>query len=129
MNDLIIKLRQQLTSMIEEIDNYKIESIDTIIIKKADFKSIKKIGEISSSAHVFEYLNGVKFILLDYKKSPYNWETYNKFMNGTLEVLILNMRDKIFNTKGYSINYELEDENKTFRRNFKLPIEEGNNKL
>lgn len=129
MNDLLFKLRQQLTSMIEEIDNFKSVPLNTIFIKKVDFKSIKYIAETSSSKHVFEYQKGVKFILYNHENIPYHLETYTKLMNGTLELLILNKCDKVHTTRGYSINYEIENENKTRLRNIYVPIEEGNNKL
>jgi hypothetical protein len=43
MKDLILNLRNQLVSMIEEIDNYSIPLDDTIFIKKEDLKRVKYI--------------------------------------------------------------------------------------
>jgi len=46
MNDLIIKLRQQLVSMIEEIDNYNIPIDDTtLFITKEDLKWIRYVAK------------------------------------------------------------------------------------
>lgn len=130
MSDLLIKLRQQLVSMIEEIDNCKIALDDTIIIRREDFKSIKFLFYIGNNvnSNLFEYKNGVKFILGSEKDfKGYNNETYNKLMDGTLEVLILNKRNSVLNSLGYSINYELEPKKKTTLRNLYSPIIDENN--
>jgi hypothetical protein len=126
MNDLILKLRQQLISMIEEIDNFKTASENTLIIKKADFKSINYLGKLNSYIHLFEYKNGAKFILRQGASYPYDLETYQKLMNGTLEILILTKRENEYISSGHSINYELEDKHKTILRNLYSPIEETN---
>jgi hypothetical protein len=117
MNDLLLKLRQQLTSMIEEIDSFNNHNEDTIFIKKEDFKSISFLGNSTVHSYIFEYQNGVKFILDAAKKNPYHHETYTKLMNGTLELLILNKLDKEHISKGHTINYKLEVLNKTLLRN------------
>ena len=121
MNDLLFKLRQQLISMIEEIDNFKTDSEDTLILKKEDFKSLNYLGKLNSYVHVFEYKNGVKFTLSESTSYPHDLGTYRKLMNGSLELLILNKREKEFLSSGHTINYELENINQTVLRNLYFP--------
>lgn len=127
MNDLLLKFRQQLISMIEEIDNYKADIEDTLILKREDFKSLNYLGKLNSYIHVFEYKNGVKFTLRNSSTYSHDFETYRKLMNGTLEFLILNKKEKEYTSSGYTINYELENKNKTVLRNLYFPPEPDNN--
>lgn len=125
MNDLLIKLRQQLVSMIEEIDSYKIPHDDVIIIKKEDFKAINYLGKLNSYLHAFEYKNGVKFTLGESSSYPDELETYKKLSDGTLDILILNKRFEAFKSRsGHEINYNLENKIKTNLRNLYNPLEE-----
>lgn len=124
MNDLLSKLRQQLISMIEEIDNFKADSGDTLILKKEDFKALKYLGKLNSYIHLFEYKEGMKFILRQGDSYPYDLKTYKKLMDGTLEVLILTKCEKEYISSGHSINYELEDIHKTILRNLYKTAEE-----
>jgi hypothetical protein len=116
MKDLIIKLRQQLVSMIEEIDNYNIPLDDTIFIKKEDLKWIKYLGKLNSYINVFEYKQEVIFTLRVSTSYPYDYEVYNKLMDGTLEILILNKREEEYLDSGHLINYTLEDKKNTILR-------------
>jgi hypothetical protein len=117
MNDLIIKLRQQLVSMIEEIDNYNIPKDDTLFIKKEDLKWIKYLGKLNSYINVFEYKQEAVFTLRVSSSYPYDYEVYNKLMDGTLEILILNKREEEYQDSGHRINYNLEEKNNTILRN------------
>ena len=117
MDEFLPKLRQQLISMVEEIDTYlKIDDEKDIIIKKEDFNEIKHL-----TYHVydqlFEYKNGVKFSLSMRDSYPYEKEVYKKLMDGTLESLILNKRSEGSEIVGHFINYKVEDKIKTNLRN------------
>ncbi|MGZ9676405.1 hypothetical protein [Flavobacterium sp. GNP001] len=116
MKDLLIKLRRQLAAMIEEIDNYNIPSDDTIFIKKEDLKWIKYLGKLNSYINVFEYKQEVIFTLRVSSSYPYDYEIYNKLMDGTLEILILNKREEEYVDSGHLINYTLEDKKNTILR-------------
>lgn len=123
MKDLIIKLRQQLVSMIEEIDNYNIPLDDTIFIKKEDLKWIKYLGVINSFVYEFEYKNEVKFILRVSNQFPLDVDCYNKLMNGTLELIILNkLSHKVADSGEQIVKYVLENPIKTKLRNLYNPI-------
>ena len=121
MKDLILNIRNQLVSIIEEIDNYNIPLDDTIFINKEDMKWIEFIGKNGTKnnpIYEFEYKNGVKFSL---RNDPYftlEYEFYNKLMDGTLELIILN---KKVSSDGSSF-YVLEDPIKTKLRNLYNPI-------
>ena len=117
MKDLIIKLRQQLVSMIEEIDNYNIPLDDTIFIQKEDLKWIKYLGKLNSYLHKFEYKGEVKFNLGVSSSYPLELDCYKKLMDGTLELIILNKKE---NSDGSSY-YVLEDPIKTKLRNLYNP--------
>jgi hypothetical protein len=117
MKDLIIKLRQQLVSMIEEIDNYNIPLDATIFIKKEDLKWIKYLGKLNSYRHEFEYKNGIKFNLGVSPSYPLEQDCYKKLIDGSLELIILNKKE---NSDGSSY-YVLEDPIKTKLRNLYNP--------
>jgi len=123
MNDLLKSLREHLTAMIEEIDNYTHADSDNIIIYKKDFKFIKYNGKLNSYIHVFEYKEDIKFTLRLSSSYPYELKIYKDITNGTLDFLILN---KI---KGYSdgsqvINYSLEPVINTKLRNLYSPLKQ-----
>ena len=121
MKDLILNLRNQLVSMIEEIDNYNIPLDDTIFIKKEDLKWIEykgNKGTKNNPRHEFEYKNDVKFSLNPVSYYPLELDCYKKLMDGTLELLILNKKE---NSDG-SLYYVLEDPIKTKLRNLYNPI-------
>ena len=123
MTDLIIKLRQQLVSMIEEIDNYNILLDDTIFIKKEDLKWIKYLGKSNSYIHEFEFKNKVKFSLRVSSSYPLDLDCYNKLMNGTLELIILNkFPNEVADSEALTVFYKLEDPIKTKLRNLYNPI-------
>ena len=121
MNDLLLKLREQLLAIVEEIDNFNISLDDTISIRKEDFKWLKFLDN-SNSANIFEYKEDIKFILHTDDYNPYENSIYNQLMNGTLEVLILEKRKgsgityKI-NNKSIQVNYKVQEQQNTLLRN------------
>lgn len=125
MKDLIIKLRQQLVSMVEEIDNYIIPLNDTIFIKKEDLKWIKYLGKLNSYLHEFEYKNEVRFKLGNSSTYPLEQTVFLKLINGTLESIILNKFSyKAHDSEEQIIYYKLEDPIKTKLRNLYNPQDE-----
>jgi len=117
MSDLLIKLRQQLVSMIEEIDSYNLPLNETIFIRKDDLKWIKYLGKLNSYIYVFEYKNEVKFTLRVSSSYSYELAKYKELMEGTLEILILKKRNKEYEHSRFSINYDLEEPENTKLRN------------
>lgn len=117
MKDLIIKLRQQLVQIIEEIDSYDIPDDGTIFIQKEDLKWIQYLGKSNSYIHQFEYKNEVKFNLRASSSYPLDFETYKDLLAGTLELIILNKKE----SSDGSSYYVLEDPIKTKLRNLYNP--------
>ena len=70
---------------------------------------------------MFEFKNGIKFILSNDSRFTYSNSIYLALMNNSLDVLILKKRED-FEFEGHLINYELETEIKTQLRNLYRPI-------
>lgn len=125
MEDLLKKLKEHLSAMIEEIDNYIPNNLEDIIIKKQDFKHLHHLRISQNNGHLFEYKDGIKFVLYNSYPNDYHQEVYSAIMDGSLEVLILNKRDD-YEKDGHIINYVLETRIKTNLRNLYRPMEEEN---
>lgn len=121
MNEFLIKLKEQLLAIVEEIDNYSSPSGDLIFIKKEDFRWISHLGRLNSNIHIFEYKDGMKFLVSD------NLTIYKNLMKGTLDEIILQKKENATEgSDGHLINYELEGfHHKTLRKLYKEPKADG----
>ena len=61
MNDVLLKLREQLISMIDVIDNYIPSQEDVIFINKEDMKHLKWVKKSDFDRNLFEYKKTIKF--------------------------------------------------------------------
>jgi hypothetical protein len=112
MNEVLLKLRENLNSMIEIIDKYMPSQDDVIIIKKEDMKYLNFLGK-SYDRNIFEYSNSIRFVLEVKSYLPYEKSFYDRIMNGTIERIILNKLNKEILIDGVLINYKLEEWEKT----------------
>ena len=112
MNEVLLKLRENLSSMIEIIDKYIPSQDDVIIIKKEDMKYLTFLGK-SYDRNIFEYSNSIRFVLEVKSYLPYEKSFYDLIMNGTIERIILNKLNKEIQIDGVLINYKLEEWEKT----------------
>ncbi len=112
MNEVLLKLRENLSSMIEIIDKYIPSQDDVIIIKKEDMKYLTFLGK-SYDRNIFEYSNSIRFVLEVKSYLPYEKSFYDRIMNGTIERIILNKLNKEIQIDGVLINYKLEEWEKT----------------
>jgi hypothetical protein len=112
MNEVLLKLRENLNSMIEIIDKYIPSQDDVIIIKKEDMKYLNFLGK-SYDRNIFEYSNSIRFVLEVKSYLPYEKSFYDRIMNGTIERIILNKLNKEILIDGVLINYKLEEWEKT----------------
>lgn len=126
MKDLLKNLREHLSAMIEEIDNYTQADSDTIIIiRKEDFKYLKheRRATYNYKFHVFSYKNEFYFRL--YMNEVYKQSLYEKIMKGELDSLILIKLEKEYTYSGFQIQYEIETEENTLLRKAYRPIAEN----
>ena len=112
MNEVLLKLRENLNSMIEIIDKYIPSPDDVIIIKKEDMKYLNFLGK-SYDRNIFEYSNSIRFVLEVKSYLPYEKSFYDRIMNGTIERIILNKLNNEILIDGVLINYKLEEWEKT----------------
>jgi hypothetical protein len=112
MNEVLLKLRENLNSMIEIIDKYMPSQDDVIIIKKEDMKYLNFLGK-SYDRNIFEYSNSIRFVLEVKSYLPYEKSFYDRIMNGTIERIILNKLNNEILIDGVLINYKLEEWEKT----------------
>ena len=112
MNEVLLKLKENLSSMIEIIDKYIPSQDDVIIIKKEDMKYLSFLGK-SYDRNIFEYSNSIRFVLEVKSYLPYEKSFYDRIMNGTIERIILNKLNKEIQIDGVLINYKLEEWEKT----------------
>ena len=112
MNVVLLKLRENLNSMIEIIDKYIPSQDDVIIIKKEDMKYLNFLGK-SYDRNIFEYSNSIRFVLEVKSYLPYEKSFYDRIMNGTIERIILNKLNNEILIDGVLINYKLEEWEKT----------------
>jgi len=112
MNEVLLKLRENLNSMIEIIDKYIPSQDDVIIIKKEDMKYLNFLGK-SYDRNIFEYSNSIRFVLEVKSYLPYEKSFYDRIMNGTIERIILNKLNNEILIDGVLINYKLEEWEKT----------------
>jgi hypothetical protein len=112
MNEVLLKLRENLNSMIEIIDKYIPSQDDVIIIKKEDMKYLNFLGK-SYDRNIFEYSNSIRFVLEVKSYLLYEKSFYDRIMNGTIERIILNKLNNEILIDGVLINYKLEEWEKT----------------
>jgi hypothetical protein len=122
MNNLLIKLREQLVLLIETIDTHMPKLDDVIIISKADMKDVKWIKKNDYDRNLFEYQGCIRFTLSS-KGGGGNLSDqkiiYDKIMDGTIERIVLEKLRAETDMSGIIINYRVEDWQKTkLRDNF-----------
>jgi hypothetical protein len=116
MNNLLIKLREQLVSIIETIDTHMPKLDDVIIISKGDMKDVKWIKKNDYDRNLFEYKGCIRFTLSS-KGGGGNLSDqkiiYDKIMDGTIERIVLEKLRAETDMSGILINYRVEDWQKT----------------
>lgn len=116
MKDLLKNLREHLSALIEEIDNYTHANSEDIIISKEDFKYLKHERASSNNfrSEIFSYKNEIYFKLN--MRDIYERSLYESIMEGKLDSLILLKLNKKINYLNYEIKYEIESKQNTLLR-------------
>jgi hypothetical protein len=119
MNNLLINLREQLISIIETIDLHMPKLEDVIIISKNDMKDLKWIKKNDYDRNLFEYKGCIRFTLSS-KGGGGNLSDqkiiYDKIMDGTIELIVLEKLRAETDMSGIIINYRVEEWQKTKMR-------------
>jgi len=91
MNDVLLKLREQLISMIDVIDNYIPSQEDVIFINKEDMKHLKWVKKSDFDRNLFEYKKTIKFTLTTNSHGSWDYQrlVYNQIMKGSIEKIVL----------------------------------------
>jgi hypothetical protein len=111
MNDVLLKLRDQLSSMIDVIDNYVPSQEDVISISKEDMKHLKWVKKNGHDVNLFEYKKTIKFTLTTNGGGYWDYQrlVYNQIMNGSIEKIVLVKLTAESDMGGIPINYKLEE--------------------
>jgi hypothetical protein len=126
MKDLLFRLKKQLKSMLETIENHIELPSDEIMIRKEDLKYLHWRGNsrYGIKTHVFEYKFDVKFRL--YEANSYQGSIYEKIMDGSIDRIILNKIQSNAKIDLDNVTHNLEDENETKLRDLYRPIINAN---
>lgn len=117
MNNLLVELKKQLTSIMELIDSYEISNDDVIVINSEEMNDLKWITK-KNDHNYFEFKNSIRFSLYGGNASYYQYEKeiFDKLMNGTIKRIVLNKLKTEIDINGFVKNYKLEELEKTILR-------------
>ncbi len=111
MNELLLKLREQLSSMIETLDNYIPVEDSIIVINKVDMKNLKWLKKNEHDRNLFEYKNTIRFTLSSKGGGILNYQKFkfDQIMDGSIDKIVLVKLTNETEMNGIKINYRLED--------------------